>query len=67
MTVDVRILCAVCAWRAACTKKFKSKQGALHCPDYSRDVTIPEGDVSEETKASALVEHKRVDDVFGDS
>lgn len=40
MTED-RTICAVCAWRKDCQKKFKfESSGQLHCPDYSRDLTI---------------------------
>ena len=39
--LDNRTLCAVCAWRATCKKKF-SIGDSLHCPDFTRDVTIKE-------------------------
>jgi len=38
MTVD-KSLCAICAWRGDCKKKFKQGEG-LYCPDYSRDISI---------------------------
>ncbi|HPI94034.1 MAG TPA: hypothetical protein PLT09_04055 [Deltaproteobacteria bacterium] len=38
MTID-RSLCAICAWRGDCNKKFMSGSG-VHCPDYTRDLTI---------------------------
>ena len=41
MTRDARITCAICAWRADCRKKF-TVTNALHCPEYTRDVTIKE-------------------------
>lgn len=66
MTLDVRTKCAVCAWREACTKKFKLKEGSLHCPDYTRDVTLPKED-DEQASEEPAVKHKRVEDVFGDS
>lgn len=40
MTMD-RSLCAICAWRGDCNKKFMSGKG-VHCPDYTRDLTIRE-------------------------
>ncbi|MDY6843676.1 MAG: hypothetical protein SVW57_06250 [Thermodesulfobacteriota bacterium] len=41
MTHDVK-LCAVCAWRATCNKKFSlGSQVALRCVDFARDITIP--------------------------
>ena len=38
MTMD-RSLCAICAWRGDCNKKFMQGNG-VHCPDYTRDLTI---------------------------
>ncbi len=38
MSMD-RSLCATCAWRKECQKKFKS-EGVLNCKDYSRDHSI---------------------------
>jgi len=38
MTLD-RSLCAICAWRGDCNKKFMHGSG-IHCPDYTRDLTI---------------------------
>lgn len=35
-------ICAVCAWRSACQKKFSVSGKDLRCPDFSRDVTIKE-------------------------
>ncbi len=39
MTEDSRSLCAMCAWRQFCQKKFMM-EGSLHCPDYSKDVSF---------------------------
>lgn len=39
MTEDSRSLCALCAWRQFCQKKF-NMEGSLHCPDYSKDVSF---------------------------
>ena len=38
MSMD-RNLCAICAWRGDCNKKFMQGNG-VHCPDYTRDLTI---------------------------
>ncbi|HOJ14220.1 MAG TPA: hypothetical protein PLS81_10635 [Deltaproteobacteria bacterium] len=38
MTLD-RSLCAICAWRGDCNKKFMQGKG-VHCPDFTRDLTI---------------------------
>ncbi len=35
-------ICAVCAWRATCQKKFSISGRSMHCPDFVRDVTIKE-------------------------
>jgi hypothetical protein len=40
MTVD-RSLCAICAWKGDCNKKFMRGSG-VYCPDYTRDVSIRE-------------------------
>ncbi|MFN3741025.1 MAG: hypothetical protein ACK4TF_10235 [Thermodesulfovibrionales bacterium] len=33
-------ICAICAWRATCQKKFSVSGRSMHCPDFVRDVTI---------------------------
>jgi hypothetical protein len=38
MTLD-RALCAICAWRGTCNKKFMLGSG-VYCPDYTKDVSI---------------------------
>jgi hypothetical protein len=38
MSLD-RSLCAICAWRGDCNKKFMQGSG-VHCPDYTRDLSI---------------------------
>jgi len=43
-------LCAICAWRANCQKRFSvncDASGNVHCPDYSRDLTIKDKDIDE--------------------
>lgn len=45
--------CAICAWRANCQKKFSvstDAAGQVHCPDYSRDMTIKDKDIEEARK-----------------
>ncbi|MBI3812921.1 MAG: hypothetical protein HY279_00430 [Nitrospinae bacterium] len=33
--------CIVCAWRAACSLKFMYEgSSSLHCPEFTRDVSI---------------------------
>jgi len=38
-TLDI---CAVCAWRVDCKKKFSISGRDIRCPDFSRDLTIKE-------------------------
>ena len=33
-------MCAICAWRATCNKKFNLSGRDAHCADFSEDVTI---------------------------
>ncbi len=35
-------ICAVCAWRADCNKKFSISGKDIRCPDFSRDMSIKE-------------------------
>ncbi|MBW1645348.1 MAG: hypothetical protein JRJ56_03325 [Deltaproteobacteria bacterium] len=41
MSVDAGSLCVVCAWRENCRKKFNLPPGEAHCPDFSRDLSLP--------------------------
>ncbi len=40
VSIDGKTMCAVCAWRKNCKKKFKVSAGEAHCPDFSRDVQL---------------------------
>ncbi len=43
------ILCAVCAWRKNCQKRFlKSKDIKLRCPDFAKDLAIKDTENAEE-------------------
>jgi hypothetical protein len=45
--------CAICAWRINCQKRFNvgtDAQGFVHCPDYSRDLSIKDGDIDDAVK-----------------
>lgn len=54
MTTDSRKLCAVCAWRGTCQLKYSMPDGlALHCPHFTRDITIKEPD--ERIKRNILI------------
>jgi len=38
-------ICAVCAWRLDCNKKFSFPQGGpVKCADFTRDVSLPAQD-----------------------
>jgi hypothetical protein len=51
MTIEEPTLCVVCAWRENCQKKFAfSSSGGTKCPDYSRDLKLPKGDLPESEK-----------------
>jgi hypothetical protein len=42
MTTEVS-LCAVCAWRKECQKRFlKSREVEFRCPDFTKDMAIKE-------------------------
>jgi hypothetical protein len=45
--------CAICAWRGSCQKKYSvatDAQGLVHCPDYSRDLSIKDQDIDAAVK-----------------
>jgi len=45
--------CAICAWRGGCQKRFSvatDAQGFVHCPDYSRDLSIKDTEIDEALK-----------------
>ena len=45
--------CAICAWRVSCQKRFgvaTDAQGFVHCPDYSRDLSIKDAEIDEAVK-----------------
>ncbi|MEW6067832.1 MAG: hypothetical protein AB1610_06040 [Nitrospirota bacterium] len=35
-------ICAICAWRATCQKKFSVSGKDMHCPDFVKDLSIKE-------------------------
>ncbi len=51
MSEDTRSLCAICAWREFCQKKF-FMENALHCPDYSKDISLFHEDQRKDSKKS---------------
>jgi hypothetical protein len=42
-------ICAVCAWRADCQKKFSMSGKNINCPDFSKDLSIPDDKEDRET------------------
>jgi hypothetical protein len=45
------VICAICAWRETCQKKFSVSGKDLRCAEFVRDVTIQEpkeGETEEE-------------------
>ena len=49
-------ICAVCAWRADCQKKFSMSGKNINCPDFSKDLLISEG--KEDSETDIAEEHK---------
>jgi hypothetical protein len=52
MSYDERKLCVMCAWRGTCQLIYSMPGGvALHCADYTRDLTLkePEGELGKRT------------------
>ena len=50
--------CAICAWRGSCQKRFSvatDAQGLVHCPDYSRDLSIKDQDIDAAVKKDQQV------------
>jgi hypothetical protein len=39
---STQLICAICAWRATCQKKFTVSGRDLRCAEFVRDVTIKE-------------------------
>jgi hypothetical protein len=33
-------ICAICAWRATCQKKFSVSGKDMHCSDYTEDLSL---------------------------
>lgn len=41
-----RNICAVCAWRATCQKKFSVSGKDLNCAEFVKDVSIKDDDAN---------------------
>jgi len=44
---STQLICAICAWRATCQKKFSVSGRDMRCAEFVRDVTIKEKPVEE--------------------
>jgi len=45
--------CSICAWRENCQKRFSvatDSAGNVHCPDFTRDLSIKNEDIDEVEK-----------------
>ncbi len=42
-----KAVCALCAWRETCKKKFSVSGKDMRCPDFVRDLRIKESEMSE--------------------
>ncbi len=49
-------ICVVCAWRADCKKKFTVSGKDIRCPDFTKDISIPEdkGEIKEDSRSERL-------------
>ena len=43
-------ICAVCAWRETCNKKFSMSGMDANCSDFVKDISIKEDKKKEDTK-----------------
>jgi hypothetical protein len=46
-------ICAVCAWRATCQKKFSMSGRDTRCADYVKDLSIKEEKEDKKDKGAA--------------
>jgi len=64
MTLEKK-LCAVCAWRRNCKKKFSSSSsgtGVLYCTDFTKDLSIKDDPTEEfETAPAEDLQEKKKD------
>jgi hypothetical protein len=47
--MSTTLICAICAWRATCQKKFTVSGKDFRCAEFVKDITIKE-DKEEETE-----------------
>jgi len=65
MTLEKK-LCAICAWRRNCQKKFSSSSsgpsGSMYCSDFTKDISIkeePDLELMEDAAAEASSSKKK--------
>jgi hypothetical protein len=44
---STQLICAICAWRATCQKKFSVSGKDMRCTEFVRDVLIKEEPIEE--------------------
>jgi hypothetical protein len=44
---STQLICAICAWRATCQKKFSVSGRDMRCAEFVRDVLIKEEPIEE--------------------
>ncbi len=47
-TPQVKNICAVCAWRESCAKKFSVSGRDIRCTEFVKDVSIKTGGSSQD-------------------
>lgn len=47
---NTKTICAICAWRATCQKKFMVSGRDMRCTEFVRDVTIKDKQEPENKK-----------------
>ena len=46
--MTTQLICAICAWRETCQKKFSVSGKDMRCAEFVKDVTIQENPSTEE-------------------
>jgi hypothetical protein len=52
-------ICAICAWRATCQKKFSISGKDMRCPDFVRDLSIKEKEEEKEEEEKKEEKEKK--------
>lgn len=54
-------ICAICAWRATCQKKFSVSGKDLRCADFVKDLTIKDSSEEESGNDKEINDKKKKD------